>query len=325
MNSRNTAAHTALDVDSRVRFDPRAWSVGARSLALLLLALLCSLPRAVLRLAAAWDAYATKRIYSSFALPRGASSLPAVGTSLRVRVSLDSVSLDMRPLMASLPPALREGIWDQTEALWRDALLVQSRDLIPLERGRLRREEAHLRRVELSERYAMICQAFGHPSPNNEITPETVTYFVDGRVPMATIRDLCFSVHASRLSFALRGPDGIVELALPTGSCRATPSVELDVTPSSMVLRSTTEVGGCTHGLEQHRTRSTVIPRVGPDLGISALYRALAVTPWSMRAPTTPDHFVSTRPDDLFAALTSEPVGRIAISCDRRAAASNLT
>ncbi len=211
-------------------------------------------------------------------------------------MTTDTIDLDLRARTAALPEATRRSVWAETDPLWREALLVESRGLVRLRGGRLldgddwHRVRQVLRDRSLRARGALIgpngrdYDELGHVSLSGHI------YFVDGRVPMATLWEVQLGIEGV-FSLALRGPHGVTLLPSRYGFCGEFPhdpceqcsSVEVEVSATRFLLRSS-ELGDCTHRSRELGPWEIVIAREGPDRGAGLLRDALAASPWVLAA-----------------------------------------
>jgi hypothetical protein len=131
-------------------------------------------------------------------------------------------------------------------------------------------------------------------------------YFVDPRVPMATVGQVILHRATGSFGLALRGPRGLAVLAYATRLCAPVPSVELDVHAASFVLRTSTGRGGCTGGPDDAQVTTVTFARTGVDRGLGALRRALAAAPWSLTAQRATD--AAPRREDV-AVQANEDAG----------------
>lgn len=274
------------------RLDPRRWSRGVRAVAVLLVASLFALHRGFTHFEPAWQAHRIERTYASLPLPWVTASLPELYPSVRVHVSPEAVDLDARPLMQALAPELRRRVVASTDPLWREALFGESPALLRLERGRLRDDgdrRARLRRLD--DRRHQLHEALRDVSMDalDHRHREAPIYFVDPRVPMATVGQVILHTATGSFGLALRGPRGLAVLEYATRMCAPVPSVELDVHVASLVLRTSTRRGGCTGGPDDAQVTTVTFARTGVDRGLGALRRALDAAPWSLTAQRSSD------------------------------------
>ncbi len=311
--------------------NPRRYSRGLRVLALLLAGLVGAAVLATPRALARWELFRVEQRLGQrmleVDLPRVAVDLEPLHPAARVRVTTDTIDLDLRARTAALPAATRRRIWEATDPLWREALLVESRGLVRLHAGRLPDGDNWGRaRGVLGDRWHGANRALADVG-FDEISYETrraPIYFVDGRVPMATLWAVWSSV-VDHISLALRGPHGVTLLPFrsgtceqyPHGTCWNSPSVEVEVSPTRFLLHST-ERCTCTQAAGDHRRRETVVAREGPDRGVSLLRDALAAGPWVLAAaPRAADGRLVYRSDP-------EPWGCIQIKMDEELTVSDF-
>jgi|GEM_PF-1948242 len=266
--------------------DPRRWSRGLRALTVFVVASVATAAWAAPRALVRWETHRADRRFDEVALPRVAADVSPLYPGARVRVTADAIDLDLRARTAALPEATRRRVWNATEPLWRDALLVESRGLVRLHSGRLRNEDERRRaRQALTDRWLMASWAL------DGVDMQTLDYrtrlvpilYFDARVPMATLREVWLDL-SNGFALALRGPRGVTVLSFESRVCAPIASVELVVSAARFLLRATPERGGCTGGPGALQRRETVIDRDGGDRGIRQLREALASGPWMLDA-----------------------------------------
>jgi hypothetical protein len=268
--------------------NPQRWSLAVRVFAVLLftggfaLRLVDTRPWSV----ALHDRW-TEFSYQSLTIPEVMTPLPALYPSVRVRVSPDAVDIDVRSLLATLRPELRQFVTESTDERWRDALHGATLTTLPLQHGHLRDDnQSRAKLLSLQNRYGYIRHALGTLTREDfdyRLMSSTI-YFIHPSVPMATVNELCLATSAGDVGFALRGRQGIVVYEYRPRLCAPVPSVELDVHTSSFRLRTNTERGGCTIGPNRVSSTEFTITRSGSDRGMDALRRALSVAPWRYSA-----------------------------------------
>jgi hypothetical protein len=141
---------------------------------------------------------------------------------------------------------------------------------VRLERGRLRDDGDRTARLRpLDDRRQRLQEALRDVSMDaldhrNRAAP---IYFVDPRVPMATVGQVILHTATGSFGLALRGPRGLAVLEYAARLCAPVPSVELDVHAASFVLRTSTGRGGCTGGPDDAQVTTVTFARTGVDRG----------------------------------------------------------
>lgn len=269
------------------KLDPRRWSVAVRAVAMCFVASLVALPRLVDRVERALCDGRSSRAYRALNLPRVEAALSPLRAAVRVRVSPDVVDLDMRALSDALPTALRRRVWDATDPLWREALLVESPAMLRLTRGRLRDDgQLRGRLRSLRERVDLVRDAV-RDVPVDDLPFEAHTsplFFVDGSVPIATLAALIRVTALGGYALAVRGPRGLSELTYRSTTCGPAPSVRLVVSASRFVLSSTSDRGACERVDSSTHACVVTLDRTTEDRGFGALRSALLATPWTISA-----------------------------------------